>query len=280
MESRFWELAEALENDERLRDERRGRGRRPRLADIIVIAVCAATCGSDGWVEVEMFGLAKEEWFRKHLKLAHGIPSHDTFGRVFSQIDSTELMGSLNRWIGSSGILGEGDVIAVDGKTVRRSHDGPSGTKALHLVSAWATEQHLVLAQQAVDDKSNEINAIPEVLELLDLDQKVITIDAKGAQTTIAAQIVECGGDYVLALKDNHPTLHKEVRSWFSRVGNPDYPSLAHETHRRVEKGHGRIETRRVETILTKERLSAECHHESHRLDRRCIDALPIPLFL
>ena len=273
MESQFWKLAEALENDEGLTDARRVQGRRHRLADIVVIAVCAAICGADSWVEVEMFGLAKEEWFGKHLKLAHGIPSHDTFGRVFSQIDSTALMQSLNRWIGASGILGEGDVIALDGKTVRRSHDERSGSKALHLVSAWATDHHLVLAQQAVDDKSNEITAIPEVLALLDLDQKVITIDAMGTQTAIAAQIVEDGGDYVLALKDNHPTLHKEVRHWFSRVGHPDYPSLPHDTCRTVEKGHGRIEIRRVETILTEGRLSAECHPESWK-NLQCIAAV------
>ena len=169
MESRFWELAEALERDEELIDDRRAQGRRHRLADVIVIAVCATICGADSWVQVKMFGLAKEAWFSQRLRLTHGIPSHDTFGRVFSRIDPTALLEALNRWIGASEILGEGEVIAVDGKTVRRSHDEASGGKALHLVSAWATEHGLVLAQEAVDGKSNEITAIPEVLALIDL---------------------------------------------------------------------------------------------------------------
>jgi predicted transposase YbfD/YdcC len=270
---RFWELAESLENDEELADARRGQGRRHRLADIIVIALSAAICGADSWVEVEMFGLAKESWFRERLELAHGIPSHDTFGRVFSQIDPVLLMNSLNRWIGASGIVGEGGVIALDGKTVRRSHDREAGRKALHLVSAWATEHNVVLGQRAVEDKSNEITAIPEVLELIDLDQKVITIDAIGTQTAIAAQIIEGGGDYVLALKDNHPILHKEVRYWFSRIGHPDYPKLLHGQHKTVEKGHGRIETRIVQTIATKDRLSAKSLHESWK-NLQCIIAV------
>ncbi len=270
-ESRFWELAGALENDERLQDSRRGQGRRHRLADIIVIAVCAAICGADGWEEFEMFGLAKEAWFRQHLALAHGIPSHDTFGRVFSPIDPEALMNRLNQWIGASDIVAEGEVIAVDGKSVRRSHDREAGRKALHLVSAWATEHDVVLGQRAVDGKSNEITAIPEVLELIDLAQKVITIDAMGTQTAIAVQIVEGGGDYVLALKDNHPILHKEVRYWFSRIEHPDYPTLLNDQHETVEKGHGRIETRTVQTILTKDRLSDESLHDAWKNFRSII---------
>lgn len=255
-ESRYWELAESLEQDGSLTDPRRGQGRRHRLADIVVIAVSAVICGADSWVEVEMFGLAKEAWFREHLTLAHGIPSHDTFGRVFSQIDPEALMAHLNRWIGASGLVGEGAVIAVDGKSVRRSHDRGAGQAALHLVSAWATDHGVVLGQRAVEDKSNEITAIPEVLALLDLEGKVITIDAMGTQTSIARQIIEGGGDYVLALKDNHPTLHQEVRHWFSRVDHTEYPALLHAQHTTAGKGHGRVERRTTQTILAQGRLS------------------------
>lgn len=272
-ESRYWELAEALERDGEVTDPRRGQGQRHRLVDMIVIAVCAAICGADSWVEVEMFGLAKEAWFREHLKLAHGIPSHDTFGRVFSQVDPVALMAQLNRWIGASGLVDEGDVIAVDGKSLRRSHDRDAGQGALHLVSAWATEHGVVLGQRAVDDKSNEITAIPEVLELIDLDQKVITIDAMGTQTRIAEQIIAGGGDYVLAVKDNHPTLHEEVRYWFSRIDHPDYPALLHDQYTTVEKGHGRIERRITQTILTKGRLSDPSLHEAWK-GLRCLVAV------
>lgn len=253
--SGFWEVFDALEGIDDLEDPRRGQGRRHRLVDILVIALCGAIGGADSWVEIALFGRAKESWFRQFLELPHGIPTHDTFGRVFAQLDPEALERCLARWIGASGIVSQDDVVAIDGKTLRRSHDRRSGKKALHLVCAWAVESRIVLGQRAVDVKSNEITAIPELLKLFDVNGKIVTIDAMGTQERIAAQIVEAGGDYVLAVKDNQPTLHAEVRYLLSRVDHPDYPKLLHDEHRCVGKDHGRLEKRHVQVITDPQRL-------------------------
>jgi hypothetical protein len=187
-------------------DPRMERTKLHRLRDIIIIAICGVICGADGWVGIEEFGKAKEAWFTELLQLPNGIPSHDTFGRVFAHIDPKQFEASFVEWVQGIASSIEG-VIAIDGKTSRRTHDHVTGKKALHLVSAWATENRLVLAQLATEEKSNEITAIPLLLRQLALAGCIVTIDAMGTQTKIAQQILEQEGDYALALKENHGTL-------------------------------------------------------------------------
>ena len=244
-----------------LTDPRADRGKEHLLVDILTITLSAVICGADDWVAVATFGKTKAAWLRTFLALPNGIPSHDTFGRVFRLLDPEELRRCFFAWVRA--VLGEAaegeadgrvgqQVVAVDGKTLRRSHDRRSGTEALHLVSAWATESGLVVGQVATDAKSNEITAIPALLKLLALEGATVTIDAMGCQTAIASQIVEQGADYVLALKDNHERLHARVQSAFrdadAAVGTT-LPLAAVPAHTTVEKDHGRIERRRCRAI-------------------------------
>jgi hypothetical protein len=174
------------------------------LRDILVIAVLAMLCGAETFVDFQDFGRAKEAWLRTFLKLPGGIPSHDTFNRVFTLLDPGQFAECFRNWTqGLRETIG-GEIVAVDGKTLRRSHDRARGRGAIHLVSAWATDNGLVLGQVKVDDKSNEITAIPELLRVLELGGCIVTIDAMGAQKTIVREITEADADYVLALKGNH----------------------------------------------------------------------------
>lgn len=219
-----------------------------RLVDIIVIAITAILCGADDWNSIEGFGKAKEEWFRKFLQLPSGIPSHDTFRRVFAQISPTVFQECFIEWVRDVAGTIKG-VIAIDGKTVRRSHDRVLGKKAIHMVSAWAAENSLVLGQVKTDEKSNEITAIPALLQLLDISGCIVTIDAIGCQKVIAKQIIEQEGDYVLALKGNQSGLQEAVESAFEQadsVGYKDYPVDYFETS---ERSRNRVETRRHWTI-------------------------------
>ena len=227
-------------------DPRLERTKRHRLRDILIIAICGVVCGAEGWVGIEEFGKAKEAWFTELLQLPNGIPSHDTFGRVFALIDPKQFEACFVQWVQGISQRIKG-VIAIDGKTLRRSHDETNGKKALHMVSAWAVENRLVLAQLATDEKSNEITAIPQLLEQIALEGCIVTIDAMGTQTKIAAQIIEQGGDYALALKDNHKDLCQEVTATFALAEND--PEVVVESLRTVEKGHGRLEIRKYQTI-------------------------------
>ena len=238
-------------------DPRRGQGQRHRLVDIVVVAICAVVCGAEGWVDVAEFGRSKEGWLRTFLELPHGIPSHDTFRRVFSLLDPEAFQERFRSWVQAANVITAGQVVAVDGKASRRSHDRRGGKEALHLVSAWATESRVALGQLAVDGKSNEITAIPKLLEVLMLNGCIVTIDAMGCQHQIARGIVEAGADYVLAVKENQPTLFQEIRWLFSRVDHPDYPSLLHESFRTTEKDHGRLETRVCQTIIAPHPLAS-----------------------
>lgn len=215
------------------------------LIDIITIAICAVICGADGWVAVEEFGRAKEEWFRTFLKLPHGIPSHDTFGRVFALLDPVQFRNSFIGWIQAISNLTEGQVVAIDGKRLRRSHDGTLGKAAIHMVSAWASANHLVLGQLKTDEKSNEITAIPELLRALVLEGCIVTIDAMGCQTEIAKLIVDKEADYVLALKGNQGTLHNDVQDLFAYALEINFRDIAHDFDQTIDNGHGRIEIRR-----------------------------------
>jgi predicted transposase YbfD/YdcC len=235
-----------------LTDPRVERCRVHPLAEIVTIALCGVLCGADDWVAIEAFGQEKEAWLRTFLALPGGIPSHDTFGRVFARLDPDEFRACFLAWVRA--VVGEvgAQVVAVDGKTLRGSHDRAAGKAALHLVSAWATASGLVLGQVATDAKSNEITAIPHLLRLLALEGATVTIDAMGCQTAIAAQIVERGADYVLALKENQPGTLDRVQRAFADVPAAAGTSLPLAdltptvTH---DRAHGRAETRRCLAI-------------------------------
>ena len=219
------------------------------LVEIITIAICAVICGADSWVEIEEFGKAKKEWLQTFLILPNGIPSHDTFGRIFGQIDPQAFQESFVSWVNAVHRVTAGQIIAIDGKRLRRSHDGRLGKQAIHMVSAWAGEARLVLGQVKTDEKSNEITAIPKLLNILSLQGCIVTIDAMGCQTEIAQKIVAEGGDYVLALKGNQGTLHDEVKDLFAYAGEIKFKEVTHDFARSIDKNHGRFEIRRYWTI-------------------------------
>ena len=229
-----------------LEDPRVSPATRHELLDIVTIALCAVICGADTWVEVEAFGRAKAAWLRTFLALPHGIPSHDTFGRVFAALDPDQFECGFRSWVAAVVELSAGTVVAVDGKTVRRSHDAARGKDALVLVSAWAEANRMVLGQVAVEAGSNEIPTIPAVLEQLALAGSIVTVDAIGCQTAIATQIVTQEADYVLALKENQPALAAAVAIVFRDGCAAGFAPGTHDHQRTVEKNHGRIERREI----------------------------------
>jgi predicted transposase YbfD/YdcC len=231
-----------------LEDPRVERTKAHHLLDILTIALCAVLCGADNWVEIETFGLAKRAFLEQFLVLPNGIPSHDTFGRVFARLNPQQFQNCFRAWVqelvrGSGGQL-QG-VVALDGKCLRGSRASEQGKEAIYMVSAWAEANRLVLGQVKVDDKSNEITAIPVLLKLLELRGCIVTIDAMGCQTAIAAAISEARADYVLALKGNQSNLHADVGLMFAHEGANQFREVSHQTTTTVEKDHGRIETRR-----------------------------------
>jgi predicted transposase YbfD/YdcC len=232
-----------------LKDPRIDRAKRHKLLDIVVLAICGVICGADDWVSIEEFGNAKLDWFRKFLELPNGIPSHDTFGRVFGKLDPDQFHTCFTNWILAVSEITEGQVIALDGKTLRRSHDKTLGKGAIVMVSAWATANRLVLGQVKVDEKSNEITAIPELLRALDISGCIITTDAMGCQKEIASLIVEGGGDYVLALKENHGQLYEDVALLFDDLEASRFKAYSFDEEKTVNAGHGRLETRQCWTI-------------------------------
>lgn len=227
-----------------LEDPRIERSKRHQLLDIVSIAICAVICGADSWVYVEMFGRSKEEWFRSFLDLPNGIPSHDTFGDVFSRLDPEQFQGCFVEWTQAVAALLPGEVVAIDGKTVRRSHDRSAGKQAIHLVSAWASANTLTLGQVKTEEKSNEITAIPRLLQMLELSGCLVTIDAMGCQKEIALGIVDRGADYLLALKENQGQLYQDVRDLFEAGDGTGLDVLPHDYATTLNKGHGRIERR------------------------------------
>jgi predicted transposase YbfD/YdcC len=232
-----------------LPDPRVDRTKHHLLVDIMAIAICAVVCGAEAWTEVEDFGKVKKKWLKRFLALPNGIPSHDTFGRVFAALDPEAFQACFVRWVQRVAHLTAGEVIAIDGKTLRRSHDAAKNKGAIHLVSAWASANRLVLGQVKVADKSNEITAIPELLQLLDLRGCLVTIDAAGTQTKIAAAIVDREADYLLALKKNQKGLAEDVQTLFEWAHSIQFADLQHDHARTVSKGHGRLEIRECWTI-------------------------------
>jgi len=232
-----------------IEDPRSETNRRHNLTDIMVIAICAVICGADDNAAIEEFGNSKKEEFENILELPYGIPSHDTFWRVFRLLDAEAFAECFCGWMREICELSDGEVIAIDGKKLRRSHDKTLGKSAIHMVSAWATANKVVLGQWKVDEKSNEITAIPELLRLLDIQGAVVTIDAMGAQTEIAQLIVESEADYLLSLKGNQGNLHKDVTFLFDDLEESQFTAFEYDYAKTVEKGHGRIETREAWTI-------------------------------
>ncbi len=231
----------------KLRDPRRRHRKRHLFLDIVVIAICGVISGCNTWTQIAAFGRKRLDWLKRFLTLPGGIPSHDTFERLFERLDPVAFQNCFREWtVALAGIV---DIkqIAIDGKTLRRS--GTTDLGPLHLVSAWATGNHLSLGQVAVDPESNEITAIPRLLELLELHGALVTIDAIGCQKEIASKIRERGGHYVLTVKANQPQLLNDIQSCFERAFETDFAGLDHDTYTSEDKGHGR-EERRCYTII------------------------------
>lgn len=224
-----------------LHDTRRAQGQLHRLDHLLTITLAAIIAGADGWDDIATFARTKADWLTERLHLKHGTPSADTFRRVIAAFDPDAFAQGFLRWIEHVAQKTRGEVIAIDGKALRRSYDKDDPKAMLHMISAWASHQHLVLAQRQVEGKSNEITAIPALLDVLDLAGCIVTIDAMGTQRAIAERIIERGGDYVLALKENQPALYEEVRGYFEQAPR-DRLAYAETT----DLGHGRKEVRRV----------------------------------
>ncbi len=215
------------------------------LHEILVLTLCAVIGGADDWVAVETFCKAKKAWFLTFLELPYGIPSHDTFGRVFARLDPDTLSRCFAQWMAAVAEATDGTLIAIDGKTLRRSFDRASNKAAVHMVSAWASENRMVLGQVATEEQSNEITAIPRLLELLDISGCIVTIDAMGCQRKIAQKIIDGGGDYVLSLKGNQATMAEEVERFLDWAESHQFQNVPDSYFETVDGDHGRIETRR-----------------------------------
>jgi predicted transposase YbfD/YdcC len=239
-----------------LEDPRIERTKLHQLLDIIVIAMCAILCGADDWVEVELFGNAKRAWLKTFLELPNGIPSHDTFGRVFARLDAEQFQQCFLTWIQAVSEVTRGQVIAIDGKVLRGSCQRLLGKAGIDLVSAWATANHLVLGQVKVDDKSNEITAIPKLLQVLEIAGCIVTIDAIGCQTEIAQTIVALDADYVLAVKANQGHLYEDIQGLFEAAQEVNFQDVPHDYHKTTDKGHGRLEIRECWTIADRALVS------------------------
>lgn len=242
-----------MQHFQTIEDPRVDRTKRHSLMAIITIAIFAVLAGADGFVAIETYGKAKQAWLEKFLDLPYGIPSHDTFARVLGALEPGELQTSFLSWVSSiSEKLGI-KLIHIDGKTAKGSYDRERQLKALHSVSAWSSEYGLVLGQQKVGGRSNEITAVPLLLQLLNLKGAVVTLDAMGAQTAIAAQIKQAEAEYVLALKGNQGKLNQQVEAWFKQAQANGFSGIEYSYHHRVETGHYRIETRQVWAVSLSE---------------------------
>lgn len=235
-------------------DPRFDRNKKHPLINIILIAICAVLCGADDWMDIASFGEAKKKWFKTFLILPNGIPSHDTFGRVFAMLDASEFEKGFASWISSMSQLLNGEVVAIDGKTIRRSGSKKIGQRAIHMVSAFAKMNGLTLGQVAIDEKSNELKAIPKLLQILNVSGCIVTIDAAGCYREVVTSIVEKQADYLIAVKNNQPTLLQDMEKLFEQVKkeNLSYASTQ-------EKGHGREEKREC-VVISQEVLLSHIH--------------------
>ena len=244
-----------FEHFQDLPDPRQNRGKNHSLYEMVVLALTAAICGANSWVDVERFGVAKKEWFEKLLVLEHGIPSHDTFGRVFALLDTDAFLTCLQNWLQSFQLNMKGQGVAIDGKTLRHSFDNATGQGTLHVVNAWATGLRICLGQVAVDGKSNEITAVPKLLEFLELQGAIVTLDAMHCQRKTAESIKAQGADYVLTVKMNQPSLYERLAELFLEHGEQDYRVPNLRRHVTVEKAHGREERREYYVVPVPEDL-------------------------
>lgn len=252
-----------------IKDPRVERTRVHLLTDILIIGILSVIAGGRGWEDMENYGLSKYDWLKEFLDLSWGIPSADTFRRVFERINPKVFEQCFRRWIESVVETVGAQVIPIDGKTLKGSYDRGQGKSAIHLVSAWSSEYRLVLGQVKVADKSNEITAIPALLELLDITGCIITIDAMGTQTAIASQIFNAKADYILALKANHPKLHIQVKDWFEQRLIQGFEGITNSYDERIEKGHHRTEKRQVWCVPISE--LPPLHNHSDWLGLKCV---------
>lgn len=234
-----------IEHFSSVADPRIDRTKRHKLIDILVISICATICGAEGWEEFALFGQAKLDWFKSFLELPNGILSDDTFRRVFARIDAAEFQHGFLEWVRSVYELTRGQVVAIDGKHSRPSYDRASGKSAIHLVSAWASENQLVLGQVKVDPESNEITAIPKLLDRLEIAGCIVTLDAIGCPIDIAEKIVEKEADYVLSVKGNQGNLYEDLVQYFDWALKDKFDETDYASEETVDGGHGRIEVRR-----------------------------------
>jgi predicted transposase YbfD/YdcC len=234
---------------ENLTDPRVNRGRNYELIEMIFLALTATICGAQGWADVERFAKSKREWFRRFIRLQHGIPSHDTFGRVFAVLDTGEFLSAMHTWVDAFAGSLRGQGIAIDGKTLRGSFDRAAGKSALHTITAFACDMRLCLRQMSVGEKSNEIPAVPELLKLLELDGATVTLDAMHCQVETARAILAAKADYILTVKGNQEGLYNHLLDQFVEYGEVDYQVKGLKRHKTVEKSHGRKERREYYVI-------------------------------
>ena len=239
-----------LKHFDSVQDPRIDRCKRHNLLDILLLAISAVISGSEGWEDIEDFGHLKLDWLRQYRPFENGIPRHDTIARVICRLKADEIESAFQSWISSLIKTTGADVIAIDGKTARRSFKTKERNTALHAVSAWSCQHQLVLGQIAVDEKSNEITAIPELLNLLDIENSIITLDAMGCQRDIAKLIIKKKADYILALKGNHSGMQAELEAWWHKILREGVTGKNYSEHTEIDSGHGRIETRTCQQML------------------------------
>ncbi len=239
-----------LQHFENVNDPRIERCKRYDLMDILLLSISAVLSGAEGWEDIEDFGHHRLDWLRQYRPFEQGIPRHDTIARVICRLKSTEIEQAFQSWITSLIDVTGSDVISIDGKTARRSFNTRERSNPLHSVSAWNCQHQLVLGQVAVDEKSNEITAIPRLLALLDIENCIITLDAMGCQKQMAKQIVQNKADYVLALKGNHSSMQSELEAWWHKTRREGFTPDRYDEYTEVDSGHGRIETRYCEQLL------------------------------
>lgn len=232
-----------------LEDPRRDQGKRHKLSTVVIMSICAILCGANSFGSIERFVIAKLDWFKKFFELEHGAPSKATFARVFASLNASEFEKCFRLWVAKLTEEGDREVISIDGKTIRGSHDKPLDQKAIHMVSAFASKSGLVLAQEKVDSKTNEITVIPELLDSLSVEKSIITIDAMGCQKAIAEKIVSLSADYILGLKGNQGLFHKNIQSFFEKGLEQGFSQKSDFYESGIEKGHGRIEKRRCYSV-------------------------------